>query len=372
MEAGFAIVPLIMHRPGRALCSHFLLAVVCLWGAAVRTEEYRAEDFGKLVQAHPLVVAGPIRAGLPGEGDIGGVITVRRVLKNGLLGAVVKAGERVVLAPTSNNLFWARAVIEYAPGQTGVWVLDSAMAAGRLQPARVIAHFVAEEAALAAPAAGEQARWGSANQVGRWAVVKVPLAGSYDGTGKYQGTLQAGTCLSVLKTAASSAGEVAVCLLPADFAGARSELLVKTADLNIHPGVLEQVDEDRKMLLVREAELEAKLADATEEASDQAVAGNPYAAEYRRIKASYDAFWNRVKDLQKKRDSASSTDRMNYLDQLRGMKGEDVRLGVAYEAAKKKYDAWQRANVKKGVTSPAVRAAQEELAILREEIRQTK
>ncbi len=355
-------------RPKRQL-RFLLVSGVLALGRVFAAASHSADDFDRLFRLYPLVVAGTLHAERPSEG----VIAVRMVLKN-RPGLMLRPGDRMSVEPNATNQHWLRARLAREPGQMSVWVLDVPLASPSSGRATIIAHFLADEATLASLSTDHDGRPREAGEyraaVGaQWAVIKVPLAPSYDSTGTYQGTLKAGTCLAVRKVADSSAGEVAVCVLPSDYDGEARETVVRTTDVNLHPGALQDVDEHRKSLLIREAELLAKLTAAREAAAEEAVVGNPYAAEYRRIREAYERFWRQVNDLLQKRDTATGTARMHYLEKLRQLKGQDIQLGMAYEAIKKKYEAWQRAHAKPDLSSPAMRAAHEELEILREEIR---
>lgn len=104
--------------------------------------------------------------------------------------------------------------------------------------------------------------------------------------------------------------------------------------------------EQRNNLLARQAELTAEIDRIKRKLSATPRAQNPYAQEYASAKAAHSRYWKKVRELQKKRDSAADADHVRYSDELRKMKGEDIRLGLALEAAKKQYVAWNADHTK--------------------------
>lgn len=98
--------------------------------------------------------------------------------------------------------------------------------------------------------------------------------------------------------------------------------------------------EQKKNLLARQAELTAEIERIKNKLSAAAKAQNPYTQQYVSAKAAHSRYWKKVRELQKKRDSATDADHVRYSDELQKMKGEDIRLGLALETVKKKYAAW--------------------------------
>ena len=361
-----------------------LMTIVWVWAAGTAgslpggqalSQSYTAEDFGRLVKASKLVAAGDIGPSTGEEGN-GGFITILSVMKNDLPGITLRKGDSIPLNTASNNMVWSRAVIQYEKDQVGVWILNATARAGRVEPAEIVAHFITDKSTLGQPPAAKtdvpMEQWGSDSGGKQWAVIKVPNASTYTLKGKFVGVLKAGTVLDVLKISASTAGEVAVCRpdLPVD--EDEKDVVLLTRDLNVYPGLWSRVDEKRRALCVREGELLGKLKQAGLDLMGKGNTGNPYTMEYQAAKATYDQYWNRVRDLQGKRDRAGGSGRINYADELRAMKGEDVRVGVAFEAARKKYEAWQTRQGKPTLSSPEILAIEKELAGVREQLRQLK
>jgi hypothetical protein len=254
-------------------------------------------------------------------------------------------------------------------------VLSAKAQGGRLESADVAAHFEMEESTLVDIPAGQKEmapeQWIVTDPAGsRWATIKVPDAAAYTMKGKFVGTLKAGAILNILRTTNSAAGEVAVVLPDIPMDEEEKEVLILVKEMNVHPGLLSKVDPRGRELYVREAELQAKLRAMWYELSGKSKTGNPFAAEYLAAKDVYDRYWAKVRDLQAKRDKGDGAARMKYADELRAMKGDDVRVGLAFEAARKKHESWQNPAGKIEITSPEMEAMKKELAGVRDQLRQ--
>ena len=105
--------------------------------------------------------------------------------------------------------------------------------------------------------------------------------------------------------------------------------------------------------------------------ADQAKArmkDNPFKPAYDAAAASYNAYWAKVKQLQDKHRTATGEARVRLADDLKRMKGEDVRVGKALEDAKKKMTDWQDKNGAAPVTDPRIKSLQDQLAGLQVQI----
>ena len=67
---------------------------------------------------------------------------------------------------------------------------------------------------------------------------------------------------------------------------------------------------------------------------------NPLAKQYSVVKTKHKAYWTKVMDLQKKRDTTTGNEQLKYYDKLRRMKGEDITIGLELEKISKKYEEW--------------------------------
>jgi hypothetical protein len=200
----------------------------------------------------------------------------------------------------------------------------------------------------------------------RWAVVARDNARAYSKEGKFVGRLACGTILEVVADAHSDSESFAVCGIAAS-ANAPSEVVVRSAELDIIRGALADATERVRGLHVRRAILNAKLelAETTGIRYD-----NPHALEYVRQRDTYREFWRKVEDLQKKRD-AGGAHHQEYADELRKMKGDDIRIGKAFEDIKHRYDAWNEKNPQRG-KSAYVEAVEAEIAAIEHELSSTR
>ena len=120
--------------------------------------------------------------------------------------------------------------------------------------------------------------------------------------------------------------------------------------------------ETRESLLARRAEIMAQI-ETLAQGGGPDRSGNPHADAYEQAKLAYDRYWKKANALQAKWESAEGGDRMRYFDELRSLKGEDIRVGKAYERAKANYEAWKRQNPEPPSTAISHRALlQSELA----------
>lgn len=185
----------------------------------------------------------------------------------------------------------------------------------------------------------------------KWAVVRGTNTKAYDSTGKFLRVVPPGTVVEIESYRTSNVGELAVCRI-ADAAAPTQPVLILTGNLDpIRTQNPSTAQREKELRAVR-ARLEAELA-GLKEINTQ----NPHAQEYAAAKKAYDEFWSRVRELQAKRDSAVGDKRMQYSDELYKLKGRSVEVGRRYEAAKKKYEEWQR-------TATAVDKANDPRAIL--------
>lgn len=196
----------------------------------------------------------------------------------------------------------------------------------------------------------------------KWGVVVAPDTGTYSLSGKYLGRLDPGTLVEITSIKETKAGQVAVCKAPSNGDARAQSVLIRTKNMDICDGALADADENEKRLRVREAQLVHLIATKRNEYVVNLDENNPYTAEYTTVKKEYLAFWRKVKDLTAKRDSATGDRHVYYSDQLRMMKGEDVRLGSAFESIKKKYEEWNITHAKIELIDNGSQELQAELA----------
>lgn len=191
----------------------------------------------------------------------------------------------------------------------------------------------------------------------RWGITRNAKARVYDLSGKYLRTIPAGVVLRIDGIRKSSAGLMALCSGMQDTRLA-APVLLKAADLELDDRELDTVNAGELALRSERGKLVASLEEARKAPNPR----NPFASEYATIKAKYLAYWKRVKDLQKKRDNSAESDHVAYADELRQLKGEDIRIGQAFEAAEKNYKDWNAAHPEAAASNPAIRALETDLA----------
>jgi hypothetical protein len=91
----------------------------------------------------------------------------------------------------------------------------------------------------------------------------------------------------------------------------------------------------------RQAELTRRI-EGLRAALRAAPARNPHEREYQAAKKAHADYWRKVRAIQAAWESAEGAKRIELGDTLRGMKGEDIRLGQALEAARRKVAAWEQ------------------------------
>ncbi|MDI6775170.1 MAG: hypothetical protein QME60_07235 [Verrucomicrobiota bacterium] len=205
----------------------------------------------------------------------------------------------------------------------------------------------ADAAATAAPATTSPGPAATQNiakpQPGYWAVVRGADTPTYNRTGKFLRALSPGTPVDILDIQNTKAGQVAVCKVL--YTGIEvNDVVILAKDLDIRPGSLGSADPKEKNLRILYAQILGQIKEREAELAEGASQKNPHYAEYRRIQQEYLAFAHRAEELTRKRDEATGALKMEYVDQLRAMKGEDIRLGQAYKAAKQKRQEWNRQN----------------------------
>ncbi|MDD4871648.1 MAG: hypothetical protein PHR77_13910 [Kiritimatiellae bacterium] len=205
----------------------------------------------------------------------------------------------------------------------------------------------------------------------RWGVVRSPNASTYDISGKFLKTLAPGTLLEISNLIKTTREEFVLCSVAVGNASPAATFLMRGHDLTVQIGELSKVSGEQQKLIRREAELAAGIVTLKAKLASSVVidSQNPFAADYKSAKQAHEEYWEKVRELQKKRDSVSnSDDKMRYSDELRKLKGEDIRLGLAVDLAKKKYDEAGR-NASSTVKSPELDAMESEIASIREKLK---
>lgn len=175
-----------------------------------------------------------------------------------------------------------------------------------------------------------------------WGVVRAVKAGVYDRKGKLIAKARAGTIVDVREKKRTKAGLVLVCRILENKADKTKDYVLRARDVEVRVGSYGKAGEKEKSLTIEVAELQAEIQASERVSVESDALDNPHRAAYLQAKKAYDRFWQKVKALEKQRDSATGDKRVAALDGLRELKGEDVRLGREFETVKSRYDAWNR------------------------------
>ncbi|NQT92378.1 MAG: hypothetical protein HQ559_06425 [Lentisphaerae bacterium] len=184
--------------------------------------------------------------------------------------------------------------------------------------------------------------------VSSWGVVRAGRSGVYDRNGKLVAKARAGTILDIREKKKTKAGLLLVCRILDAKADSTRDYVLRARDVEIREGSYADASEQEKSLTIEAAELEAEIAVSARSASAAVSADNPHRGPYLAAKKEYDKFWDRVKELERQRDTTTGDNRVAALDELRSLKGEDVLLGRKFEAAKRPYDKWNQAQPRPG------------------------
>jgi len=208
--------------------------------------------------------------------------------------------------------------------------------------------------AVARPAAvsGGAPRAAAEPSGGRWAVVDTPRTAHYTTEGKFLSYLPPGALLTVEDVKRNGDTRLAVCR-PAD-GNPGPRFLVKADHLAIHAGAPDRIAPEARRLVVQIAQLDVEIATRRREQREGIRQDNPHAAAYAEARSAYRAYWSRVKDLQARRDSGTGDARMEALDELRRLTGDDRRITQTYERAKAAYEAWNKANPRPAGDTPEI------------------
>lgn len=177
----------------------------------------------------------------------------------------------------------------------------------------------------------------------RWGIVKVPETKVYTKQGKFMARVAVGTLLEIRDLITAEVGVFALGTVISP-TNRFEDALVATNDLEIRIGAFSDVSESEKDLRGARARLQAELTLRKAGPSKYLRKDNPFATNYARIRQEYVEYWKKERALQVRRDASEGEDHMRIMDELRMMKGDDFRLGQAYEEVKKTYSEWDQAH----------------------------
>lgn len=204
----------------------------------------------------------------------------------------------------------------------------------------------------------------------KWGCLRTTAKG-YDASGTFIRDLPPFTVVDVSGTKSSpTVGELAVCKVTGED-GSISELLVPLKTMDLRTGPLSSAKEESKALWMQRTKLLAEIDQLKADQLKNGMKNNPFKPEYDAAFAAYSAYWAKEKQLVSQHQKATGEARIKLADDLKEMKlkGDDARLGRAYEEAKKKMNEWQDKNAAKAPEAdPKVKALEEQLATLQAQI----
>jgi hypothetical protein len=177
----------------------------------------------------------------------------------------------------------------------------------------------------------------------RWGIVRTPDTPSYDLANKPRKALNLGTVFGITGFRDTPNGRMAVCR---NATGMGSSLLVSVDRLEIHPGALAAASRAERDLRARRVTLLHSIGSLTRggDSGNDALAGNPHAAQYRAAREAYKALIEKAREAHSRWESSSGATRMAAADELRQMKNDQAPVKQAYEQAKAKVEAWAADN----------------------------
>jgi hypothetical protein len=200
-----------------------------------------------------------------------------------------------------------------------------------------------------------------------WAVTVTSETKVYSTNGKYLRRAAAGIVLDVAGIKNTRSGEFALCRPPGTVPGP-SPILISTQDLDIRYGDLGDLSAEERGLCSKRGRLIGEIARMKKDLSSSVRTDNPHAGEYLQAKEAYKAFLKKARALQSERDGAEGDRHVRVNDELRAMKGDDIRLGQAFETAKQKYDAWNRSHPREVMDDPRLLAMRKNLAYVEDRL----
>lgn len=198
----------------------------------------------------------------------------------------------------------------------------------------------------------------TSDNVHQWGVVKTDDTPVFNRAGQLLRRMSAGTLLEVTGNQKAKNEQLLICNI--EYEGALvTNVLIREFNAQLKSGNYQAASDDEKQLMSQIGQIVAKMAvlKRNKIANDQS--NNPYIKEYLSVKEESSMFWAKVNDLTKKRDNSTGDDFVRYSDELRLLKGDDIRLAASLEKAKKNYLAWQSSHPQ--TEDPAIRNLREQL-----------
>jgi len=345
-----------------------LLTALLLHSAQAQGPAYGPADFDRLLETAAVLVTGtPGKEPLPDpEAPMRHFIRTAKCLKapSALAGP---PPAQWTLATDSNTLFWVTSELQVPPGHVSLWMLTSATEQAAGPAWKIIMHYAVNASTLLAVEQMLTPPSAPGPSGGEWGVVKNTDSRCYSLEGTFLTRVPPGTLMEIRETRETPTGEMAIGDLHLD--GKKvPDRIIKAHDMNIQQGSLAQADPAYRDLHIRQARLTGAIQEEEARLYLEARAKNPHTAEFERVRAEFEAFWAQVRELEAARNTATGKDRMKQVDTLRKMKGQDITLGLQYEKTVKQYNAWNRQNLEKTITSPELTRLTRELARVHAEL----
>ncbi len=164
---------------------------------------------------------------------------------------------------------------------------------------------------------------------------------AYNMSGQFLTEVTPGTKVHVREIIKTASGSFSVCNVIYD-------------DIEIHNVLINEdcLLPDTRSITSEELASKSPMERKTEVIQFSLTPGNPYASEYASVKKEYDALFDRAKRLSEQRDSSEGEKRMEYLDKLRMIKGEEIRLENNLKRISENYNKW---NAEHGFSNDSAR-----------------
>jgi hypothetical protein len=175
---------------------------------------------------------------------------------------------------------------------------------------------------------------------GSWAIVAAHDATLYDVAGKNRGQVKVGSLAIVKRRAKSGTREMLVC----QGKDSKTPFILARDEVLILPGQPDTASPEHRSLLNTLATLTADRKEREKDVRNGVRKDNPHAVQFAAAKRRYVQYWKKVKRLQSERESAKGDTRIAVAEELRKLKGQDVKIGQDYESAKQRYEAWSAAH----------------------------
>jgi hypothetical protein len=177
----------------------------------------------------------------------------------------------------------------------------------------------------------------------RWGVVVALDAKVYSLQGKCQAHVGAGTLLDIRDVVSANAGTFARAGVITS-SNSFDDVLVAMADIEVRSGSLGELRTKERELYIAQARVTAELERHGSDCTKYVRKDSPLGDEYISARQHYVELVKAGRALMAKREAATGIERMRCEDELRQMKGEEVRSLQKYEKAKRQFEEWSRAN----------------------------